>query len=380
MTGKERIQKTCKLEPTDKVPMFEQSICSKVASEVMGKAMYVGGGELRMMEAEAWLKSDEAHDDFVAKMKADTIEFYRHMGYSLIRMPWRAAARPSEKLDDFHYLYGNKNASWSVSKHDPGSDSFQEIDSSERQLTVEDLIERLETQARDYVKPTKSPITYDDLDWLYEQVGDSMGLAGGAGFTMIPMRPAWWQAMALRPDLVAAHLERVTDMNVLNMEEEAQHHIDMFNGGGDLANNDGPVYSPKAFRDLMLPQVKRIAEMSHQVGLCYFFRTDGWLWPIADMLFGESGVGGYGEIDAQAGMDVLEVKKKFPRLVCWGGMDCGRLLTFGTPQEIADETKRVLDGCREVGGLIFGSSNAIHSAIPTANYLAMIEAARANGC
>ncbi|NOZ22279.1 MAG: hypothetical protein GXP25_14460 [Planctomycetes bacterium] len=380
MTGKERIRKTCKLEPTDKVPMFEQSICSKVASDVMGRPMYLGGGELRMMEAEAWLKGDEAHDEFVAKMKADTLEFYQHMGYSLIRMPWRAAARPAKKIDEFHYLYGDRNASWSVSKYDPDSDSFQTIDSSDRALTSDQLIERLEAQSESYVKPTKTRLTFDDLDWLYEQVGDSIGLAGGAGFIIIPMQPAWWEATALRPDLVGQHLERVTDMNLLNMEAEAQHRIDMFNGGGDLANNDGPVYSPKVFRELMLPQVKRIAEKSHELDLCYFFRTDGWLWPIADMLFGESGVGGYGEIDAQAGMDVLEVKKKFPRLVCWGGMDCGRLLTFGTPQEIADETKRVLDGCREVGGLIFGSSNAIHSAIPTENYLAMIEAARANGC
>ena len=380
MTGKERIRKTCRLEKTDKIPMFEQSICSKVASDVMGKPMYLGGGELRMMEAEAWLKGDEAHDEFVAKMKGDTVEFYRHMGYSLIRMPWRAAARPTRKIDEVTYLYGDENASWSISKYDPESDSFQSVDSSDRELTVEQLIDRLEAQSANYVKPTKSPMSYEDLDWLYEEVGDSMAMAGGAGFIIIPMQPAWWQATALRPDLVAQHLERVTDMNVLNMEEEAKHHIDMFNGGCDLANNDGPVYSPDVFRDLMLPQVKRIAAKSHEVDICYFFRTDGWLWPIADMLFGESGVGGYGEIDAQAGMDVLEVKKKFPKLVCWGGMDCGRLLTFGTVQEIADEVARVLDGCREYGGLIFGSSNAIHSAIPTENYLAMIEAARRQGC
>jgi len=105
------------------------------------------------------------------------------------------------------------------------------------------------------------------------------------------------------------------------------------------------------------------------------WRTDGVIWPIADSLFIEAGCHAYGEIDAQAGMDLGELKARYPRLVLWGGLDCGRVLSGWSAEQVKAETRRVIDQCRPYGGHILGSSNAIHAGIPARNFLAMIEAA-----
>ena len=91
------------------------------------------------------------------------------------------------------------------------------------------------------------------------------------------------------------------------------------------------------------------------------------------------GVDGYGEIDVDAGMDPVEVKRRFPKLTLWGGVSCGKVLAGASPEGVRAEVRRVLEQCKPGGGLIFGSSNSIHAGIPTENFLAMQEAAREFG-
>jgi len=133
------------------------------------------------------------------------------------------------------------------------------------------------------------------------------------------------------------------------------------------------------FRRFMLPRVRKITRTAHEAGLVYLFRTDGDIWPIAQELLVESGVDGYGEIDNDAGMDPAEVKRRFPDLTLWGGMSCGKTLALGTPEQIREEVRRVMEACAPGGGFIFGSSNSIHNGIPTANFVAMQQAAREFG-
>lgn len=93
----------------------------------------------------------------------------------------------------------------------------------------------------------------------------------------------------------------------------------------------------------------------------------------------DSGIDGYGEIDIDAGMEVAEVKKRFPHLTLWGGISCGSTLTFDTPEAIREKVKQVMSACKPGSGFIFGSSNSIHNGIPTRNFVAALEAAREFG-
>ena len=64
------------------------------------------------------------------------------------------------------------------------------------------------------------------------------------------------------------------------------------------------------------------------------------------------------------------------RTTLLGNMDCGNLLSFGTPDEVARATVECIDAGWGEGGHILTASNAITASVPVANYLAMVNAYR----
>lgn len=74
-----------------------------------------------------------------------------------------------------------------------------------------------------------------------------------------------------------------------------------------------------------------------------------------------------------------ELREKLPHLILWGNVDCGRTLTSGAVEDVIAEAKDCIDKAAPGGGYILGSSNVIHSGVPTENFLAMIETCREYG-
>jgi uroporphyrinogen decarboxylase len=211
------------------------------------------------------------------------------------------------------------------------------------------------------------------------RAGGQRALKSGEGFLMIPPETPWLAACAERPDLVERYLDAETHPALVAIPHLPKYEIDVLWAGGDLASTAGPIYSPAMFRRFILPRLQKITKAAHQAGLVYLFRTDGNVWPITQDLLVNSEVDGYGEIDIDAGMELPELKRAFPGLTLWGGMSCGRALTFDTPEVIREKTRQVMEACKPQGGLIFGSSNAVHDGVPTRNFAAMLEAAQEFG-
>jgi len=88
----------------------------------------------------------------------------------------------------------------------------------------------------------------------------------------------------------------------------------------------------------------------------------------------DSGISGLDPIDPQGGMDLAEVKAEFGgRIALKGNVDCAQVLTFGTPDEVVEETRRALRQGAPGGGYILSSSNSIHSAVKPENYRTMLD-------
>lgn len=143
----------------------------------------------------------------------------------------------------------------------------------------------------------------------------------------------------------------------------------VMSGGGDLAGNQGPIYSPAMFRDLVLPAYVKAMAALNQLGVHYFFCSDGNLWTLMDMLFGEAACPGYGEMDRDAAMTVAAVRARFPRLIIWGNVSSS-LLMHGTVNEVTEQARAALE---ESGrrGYFQGCSNAIVHGTPAENVRAM---------
>jgi len=131
--------------------------------------------------------------------------------------------------------------------------------------------------------------------------------------------------------------------------------------------------SPKMAAEFLMPYLKAIVDFVHQNGSLVIKHSDGLLWPLFDQIV-DTGVDGIHPIDPEAGMDMGEAKAKYGHRICLlGNIDCGPLLTWGTPDEVRQATKECIRKGGKGGGLICMSSNSIHSGVKPENYLAMVE-------
>ena len=191
--------------------------------------------------------------------------------------------------------------------------------------------------------------------------------------------PRYWMGMeallmaiAADPELVLALVDLSVRLNLEMAREAVARGVKIVYTGDDYASNTGPLMSPRHFRQLFFPGLCRVIRGFKELGLYVIKHTDGKLWPILDMIV-ESGIDCLDPIDPQAGMDLARVKTQYGnRVALKGNVDCGRLMTFGTPEQVAEATREALRHGAPGGGFILSSSNSIHSAVQPENYRALL--------
>jgi uroporphyrinogen decarboxylase len=73
-------------------------------------------------------------------------------------------------------------------------------------------------------------------------------------------------------------------------------------------------------------------------------------------------------------MEPERLKADFGDKICfWGGINTQRTLPFGTPEEVAEETKRIIGVLGTGGGYILNSVHNIQAEVPPENIVAMFE-------
>lgn len=99
----------------------------------------------------------------------------------------------------------------------------------------------------------------------------------------------------------------------------------------DMCYKTGPLISPQFFEEFMLPAYKKFTSFLKNNGVKNIFvDTDGNCWKLIP-LFLEGGVTGLLPMEVAAGMNIAEVRKKFPKLQMTGGID-KRVLAKGKKQ------------------------------------------------
>ncbi len=186
-------------------------------------------------------------------------------------------------------------------------------------------------------------------------------------------------AIAQEPELVRGLVDLSVQINIEMAQEVARCGADFVFTGDDYASAEAPLMSPKSFRELFYPGLKRVVAGFHEAGLPVIKHTDGNIMPLLDMIL-DSGIDCLDPIDPIAGMDIADIKAKHgSRVALKGNVDCAHTLTFKTEQEVVQETLQVIAKAARGGGLILSSSNSIHSAVKPGNYLAMWNTLRMYG-
>jgi uroporphyrinogen decarboxylase len=180
--------------------------------------------------------------------------------------------------------------------------------------------------------------------------------------------------MLIDPEIAREHFRLAADVAILQVTRYARDGIELIGIGGDFAGNR-LLISPEAYREFVVPEVRRVADKVHDSGAYAVTASDGDLRSVLDDFLIGSGADAYMEIDSRAGMDLKMLKDRYGDRICLMGIiDCGELLSYGSPEAIREATQKCLKDGWGMGGHIFTASNAIAASVPFENYRAMSDA------
>jgi hypothetical protein len=373
MTGYERCLATIEGRATDRVPAYTPTIAGDVASQILGRPAHTGGPGLWYEEAVAWSMGRTAWEEFDGQIMEDTIALNRELGMDVIRFPWRKNIRPTRQLDEWTFLCGEPDGAHVVWHWDAEAMNFLSA-GGRCGPDVEawpELARRARESVADKVAEARATVGQREAR-LQERVGDTMLAIGCAAMLNLGLDEAELIAPLVEPGAVEDILDCELEIGLAQLEACAAHGVKVVLGGGDMADKNGPIYSPELFERFMLPRWKKIADRARELGIHYVWRSDGNLWKVTDMLFLEAGLPGYGEIDHDAGMTAARVREKYPELVLWGNLS-GDLLRRGTVDEVYRHSIELLEAS---GGRRYfhGCSNTILPGTPPGNVRAMLRA------
>ena len=153
--------------------------------------------------------------------------------------------------------------------------------------------------------------------------------------------------------------------------------VDMIKIGDDLGTQDRLMISPRMYRRMLKPiHADYIAFIKERTKAKVFFHTDGDVFDLMDD-FVEIGVDILNPIQTAAGKmaNLSELKQRYGKKLCFcGAIDTQRILPYGTPEDVRQEVRRVIEVMGPGGGYMVASVHTIMEEVPPENILAMVDA------
>jgi len=182
--------------------------------------------------------------------------------------------------------------------------------------------------------------------------------------------------MAINPDYchyLSNKFAEYYEEDYRRAQEAAAGRIDIFTLYSDIGSQKAPLISREMLLEFVLPYIRRIADVVHDLGGALFFHTCGMIYPfIGDFI--------------DAGVDILDpIQPCAPEMlpeslaaayggkVCFhGGIDVQKLLVSGTPQDVKD-TVKYYKKCFSSRGYICSSTHLLQSDASVENMLAIYD-------
>ena len=368
---KELYQSQDPFEKKDYIPSWGPAVACDVASKLLGKKVNAGTTTLHYAESLTWSKGDEFHREFEEKLYQDLVQLNRVLKWDFIRMPGRLTEKPIKQIDKFTFVYGSESNP-TIRKYDPASGNFAAIKGPQDNLTVDDIPKIVKEERKNFKKDVHLVDYYSNLIENFRKAGaDGFELIVSAAGICIPPDNIWLPATLLYPEAIEEYLDLALERALYELEILNKLGVRYIAGGGDLASNKGPMYSPDCFKKMMTPRLKKIGDFCKENNMVYSFRSDGNLWSILDEILIKAGCQAYGEIDKNAGMEIDLLKERYPEKIFFGNIPSA-LLHNANPERVIKETKELIEKAKGAK-LVLGPSNAILKGTPVENVLAMVE-------
>jgi len=171
------------------------------------------------------------------------------------------------------------------------------------------------------------------------------------------------------PDEVQRFVERIHEFSLELAKAQIRAAGGMLDGmviWGDVAYKRGMLFSPDYWRRVFKPGVKAIVELCHAHNLPVIYHGCGNASRILED-FAEIGVDAYNPLEAKAGLDVVELRRRLGHRLAF----CGNMDVMVWAQAGEEELKRVVLtklNAAKGGGYIFQSDHSVPGNVAPRSY------------
>jgi len=153
--------------------------------------------------------------------------------------------------------------------------------------------------------------------------------------------------------------------------------LDGFVIWGDVAYKKSMLFSPVYWREYFKPWVARIAEAAHAAGLPVIYHGCGNVHAIFEDYI-DIGIDAYNPLEVKAGMDCVDLRKKFGHRIGFCGNSDMQVWESGDQEAIKREVLRKLNAAKG-GGMIFQSDHSVSSSVSGKTYDYIVKLVREYG-
>jgi uroporphyrinogen-III decarboxylase len=182
------------------------------------------------------------------------------------------------------------------------------------------------------------------------------------------------------PDFIAKFIERIGDFLVGIVGAQVAAASGALRGlyvWGDIAYDHGMFFSPDYWRKVYKPQLKRICDAAHAHGLKTIYHGCGNASAVFEDMI-EAGVDAYNPMEVKAGVDVVDLKRRFGDRWAFNGNIDVRVLSTNDREKIRREVLTKLNAAKG-GGYILQSDHSIPETVTADTYTYMIDLVRKHG-
>ena len=226
-----------------------------------------------------------------------------------------------------------------------------------------------------------------ELPSFYDQMEAVKGKFPTMGIVLEGMEKAWrirgtegvLMDMVLEKDKFMKFLKRLEEFEIQLGLKQIEMGVDFLMVGGDVAYHKGMFFSPDMWREIFKPYLynlcKAMKDAKPDIKLIYHGCGNA-LEIYEDII--ECGLDSYHSLEVKAGIDVIDVKKKFKdRLSYIGNIDVRDVLT-GSKEDIRRNVLTKLNAAKG-GGYIPSSDHSVPDNVPVENYDYFIELVKEHG-
>jgi hypothetical protein len=375
MTSKERVQTTLEFREPDRVPCGFYAIDYDTVERLIGHETYVRN-KARTRRALWEGRRDEVMQSYIEDSLSlfhkledviDLINLQSELYPVLPPAGWRHPD-PPRQIDEATWE-DSQGCIYKYSTHTADITLVHDPQQFTRQFDAGQFPLEFEAAAED-------ESIYEAVDAIIAEFGQDKYIVGpfpGAKeMVLLGGFERGLQEMAANPELV----DRATQSGIAQAQASQAHWrdrgYDALLAGEDFAYNSGPFMSPRMFRRFCMPPIMANASFAHANGLKFIHHACGNNWALLDM-FMESGIDCYQSVQASAGMDLGQVKAQtYGRMAVWGGVQL-EYLVAGTPAQVRQNVREVLQVGAPGGGYILGTTHSIGVGSSYDNVMAMFD-------